>query len=93
MGLGAAAFIGQLAAATGLARKAVLAILQQIQLAGYARRVPSGKSEDERFELIDHVRRWIETIRGPLPRQGHSYLIVTGRKICPSSLDFSVKHG
>jgi AraC family transcriptional regulator len=71
---GGAASIEQLTAATGLAPKAVLAMLQKIQLAGYAQRVPGGKSEDERFELTDHARRWIETIWGPLQRQGHQLL-------------------
>ena len=77
---GGAASIEQLIAATGLARKAVLAIVQKIQLAGYARRVPGGKSEDERFELTDHARRWIETIWGPLQRQGHQLLKRYGTK-------------
>jgi AraC family transcriptional regulator len=71
---GGTASLKQLAAATGLARKAVLAILQQIQLAGYARRVPADESEDERFELTDHARRWIETIWGPMQRQGRRLL-------------------
>lgn len=75
-----AASIEQLTAATGLARKAVLAMVQKIQLAGYARRVPGGKSEDERFELSDHARRWIETIWGPLQRQGHQLLERYGTK-------------
>jgi AraC family transcriptional regulator len=77
---GGAASIEQLIAATGLARKAVLAIVQKIQLAGYARRVPGGKSEDEWFELTDHARRWIETIWGPLQRQGHQLLKRYGTK-------------
>jgi hypothetical protein len=59
---GGAASIEQLTAATGLAPKAVLAMVQKIHLSGYARSVPGGKSEDERFELSDHARRWIETI-------------------------------
>jgi AraC family transcriptional regulator len=71
---GGAASIEHLTAATGLARKAVLAMVQKIQLAGYARRVPGGKSEDERYELSDHAHRWIETIWGPLQRQGHQLL-------------------
>jgi AraC family transcriptional regulator len=45
-----------------------------------ARRVPEGKSEDERFELTDHARRWIETIWGPLQRQGHQLLKRHGTK-------------
>ena len=69
-----AASVERLAASTGLVRKAVLTILQQMQLAGYARRVPAGESEDERFELTDHARRWIETIWGPVQRQGHRLL-------------------
>lgn len=76
---GGAASIEQLTAATGLARKGVLAIVQKIQLAGYARRVPGGTG-DERFELSDHARRWIETIWGPLQRQGHQLLKRYGRK-------------
>lgn len=63
---GGAASAERLAAATGLARKTVLAILQQIQLAGYARRVPASESKGEQVELTDHARRWIETIWGPL---------------------------
>ena len=77
---GGAASIEQMTAATELARKTVLEILRQIQLAGYARRVPGGKSENERFELTDHARRWIETIWGPLQHQGHQLLERYGTK-------------
>jgi len=77
---GGAASIEQLIAATGLAPRAVLAMVQNIQLAGYARRVPGGKSEDERFELSDHARRWIKTIWGPLQRQDHQLLERCGTK-------------
>lgn len=71
---GGAASLEQLAGATGLARKAIVEILQQIQISGYARRVPVVESEDERFELTDHARRWIETLWGPVQREGHRLL-------------------
>lgn len=48
---GGAASIEQLTAATGLARQGVLAIVQKIQLAGNARRVPGGTGDEPRASL------------------------------------------
>jgi len=47
---------------------------------GYARRVAGGNSEEERFELSDHAHRWIETLWGPLQREGHQLLERYGTK-------------
>lgn len=49
----------------------VRAALERLQLAGYARRMP-GREDDqeERFELTQLAREWIETIWGQMPQEG-----------------------
>jgi AraC family transcriptional regulator len=62
----------QLAAAAGMTRKTFLTTLERLELAGYARRIGSGKSA--RIELTEHARGWIEKIWGPLRDQGGELL-------------------
>jgi AraC family transcriptional regulator len=63
--------IEHFAAALARLPRSVHAALGRLQLAGYARRVPGAEDhQKERFELTQLAREWIETIWGPLPREG-----------------------
>jgi AraC family transcriptional regulator len=63
--------IDRLAVALARPSKVLQATLERLQLAGYARRMPGAEDEQkERFELTQLAREWIETIWGPLPREG-----------------------
>jgi AraC family transcriptional regulator len=63
--------IERLAVALVRPPRLVHAALGRLQLAGYARRVPGGEDDQkERFELTQLAREWIETIWGPMPREG-----------------------
>jgi AraC family transcriptional regulator len=63
--------IERLAAALARPSRSVHAALGRLQLAGYARRVPGAEDDQkERFELTQLAREWIETIWGPMPREG-----------------------
>ncbi|MFT3775757.1 MAG: helix-turn-helix domain-containing protein [Minicystis sp.] len=58
----------QLAAALRLGPRAFGNMIERLELAGYARRVTTRKGE--RLELTDHARRWVDTIWGPIQREG-----------------------
>lgn len=57
--------VEELGAATGLGRGALKAVIDRVERAGYARRVP-GAGRAVRIELTEHARQWIETIWGPI---------------------------
>lgn len=61
-----------LRAALELAPRAFATLLERIELTGYARRVPS--SPAELVELTEHARQWVETIWGPMQREGATHL-------------------
>jgi AraC family transcriptional regulator len=64
---GGPASVDDLSAALHAPRSAVVATVDRLQLAGYARRQPGG---GRRIELTDHARQWIEHIWGPLRDEG-----------------------
>ena len=77
---GGSATIEQLAAALQVRRSAVVAIVDRLQLAGYARRRPGGNGTNDsndrndesagRIELTEHAREWIARIWDPLREDG-----------------------
>lgn len=58
----------RLASSLRLGPTALRAMIERLELAGYARRVKG--REGDRVELTEHARRWIETIWGPLAMEG-----------------------
>jgi AraC family transcriptional regulator len=62
------ASIDELTAALHTRRGAMVATIERLQLAGYARRLPDG--DQVRIELTEHARRWIERIWAPLREDG-----------------------
>jgi AraC family transcriptional regulator len=68
---GGAASADELAAALHAPRGAVVATLERLQLAGYARFQPGGPA---RIELTEHARQWIERIWAPLRDTGYRLL-------------------
>lgn len=67
-----AASAGQLTAALRLTPRAFRSMIERLELAGYARRV---ETRDEALvELTEHARRWVETLWGPLGREGGQLL-------------------
>jgi AraC family transcriptional regulator len=64
---GGPASADDLSAALHVARSAMAATLERLQLAGYARRRPGTPA---RIELTEHARTWIERIWAPLRRDG-----------------------
>ncbi len=64
--------LGGLRGALGVSRSALAAMLDRIELAGYARRSPGGDAG--LIQLTDHARRWIETLWGPLREAGEGLM-------------------
>lgn len=64
---GGPATADQLAKALAVRRTLVVATLERLQLAGYARFQSQGSP---RIELTDHARKWIEAIWAPVRRKG-----------------------
>lgn len=54
------------------------AIVERLELAGYARRQPA---DHQRIELTGHAREWVERIWGPLRDEGHRLMsgLTTGQ--------------
>lgn len=69
---GGAASVDQLTAALHVQRGAVAAIVERLQLAGYARRRP--EIGGARIELTEHARQWIERIWEPVREEGDRLL-------------------
>lgn len=67
---GGAAPLDQLAEALGPARGQLGSVVERLELAGYARRVPGRGKGQECLELTEHAQRWIETLWGPLQSDG-----------------------
>jgi AraC family transcriptional regulator len=65
---GGPASIDRLTAALHAPRSAVIATVDRLQLAGYARRRP--ERGEARVELTEHARQWIERIWEPLREEG-----------------------
>ena len=65
---GGPATIGQLTVALRVQRSALVAIVDRLQLAGYARRRPEGNAVC--IELTEHAREWIARIWDPLREEG-----------------------
>src|SRR3954470_4251 len=55
-----------------LAPRPFATLLERIELTGYARRVPGAPGE--LVQLTEHARQWVETIWGPLQREGVTLL-------------------
>src|SRR5262249_11998892 len=68
---GGPASAADLAAALHARRGAVVATLDRLQLAGYARFQPGGGA---RLELTDHARAWVERIWAPVRQDGYALL-------------------
>jgi AraC family transcriptional regulator len=60
--------VSQLMAALHIRRSAMIATIERLQLAGYARRRPDG--DEARIELTEHARQWIDRIWGPMREEG-----------------------
>ncbi len=69
---GGAASPTQLRGALQLDPRALRAMLERLELAGYVRRVAA--SEGSRIELTEHARGWVETLWGPLADEGRRIL-------------------
>jgi AraC family transcriptional regulator len=65
---GGATAVNSLMAALHIGRGAMSAIVDRLELAGYARR--RHDADILRIELTEHARRWIERIWGPLREEG-----------------------
>jgi AraC family transcriptional regulator len=68
---GGPASADELSGALHMRRGAVVATLERLQLAGYARSQPGSLA---RVELSEHARGWIERIWEPLRKEGHRLL-------------------
>jgi AraC family transcriptional regulator len=66
-----AATADELSAALAMPRGRVVATLERLQLAGYARVQPG---DGRRIELSEHARDWIRRIWEPLRKEGHRLL-------------------
>ncbi|MBL8743194.1 MAG: helix-turn-helix domain-containing protein [Myxococcales bacterium] len=64
--------LGALRAALELSPRAFAALVDRIELTGYARRAPSPTGE--MVELTEHARQWVETIWGPMQLEGANLL-------------------
>lgn len=66
-----AATVDGLAGALHVKRSRILATVDRLQLAGYARPRPD---EPARIELTEHAREWLERIWAPVTREGYRLL-------------------
>jgi AraC family transcriptional regulator len=68
---GGPASAAEIAAALHVAQGSIVATLDRLQFAGYARYVPGGGA---RIEVTEHARKWVERIWAPLRNNGYRVL-------------------